>query len=88
MPLLSLTKKICLAALAFAIAFYFIIIFKDWMGTQQGYFSFIGDWESTALVLIIGFVIVKIIEWLLKLEILVLFAPRKKQNAPARHYRR
>jgi len=76
----DLVKKLCLVAVAFALAFYFIFMFKAWAGEKQGYFFFMEDWQSLALVLIISFIIVKVIEALLKWEIRLLFMPRRRRG--------
>ncbi len=60
-------EKIFYAVLAFAAAFYFITLFKAWGQEKQGYFLFVGDFESAILVfaiaLAVGFVLEKLLKW-------------------------
>ena len=69
-------EKFALVASAFAAAFFFVILFKKWAQDQQGYFLFVGDIESAALVIIIGLAATFVIEKLLKWEIRALFHNR------------
>ena len=78
MKYLQLAKKLAVIIAAFAIAFYFIIIIKSWADRQGNYFFFKGDMESWATLLVLGFVFVKAIEWLLRLEIHAVFNMRER----------
>ncbi|VVB99921.1 Uncharacterised protein [uncultured archaeon] len=80
MAWINIIKKLCLVAIAFALAFYFIFLFKAWAGEKQGYFFFIGDWQSLVLVLAISFIIIKVLEALLRWEIHLLFMPHRRRG--------
>ncbi len=69
-------EKFVLVALAFAAAFYFVVLFKAWAQEKQGYFLFVGDLESAALVIMIGVGATFLIEKLLKWEVRALFHNR------------
>lgn len=70
-------EKFFYVIVAFALAIYFITLFKAWGESQRSYFLFVGNVESAVLVLGITIVFTIIIEKLLKWEIRTLFGSRK-----------
>ena len=77
MRLIFWLEKFFYVAIAFAITFYFLTLFKVWGQEQQGYFLFIGDTENAALVIAITLVATVVLERLLKWEIRKLFGVKK-----------